>query len=68
MEILRSEDFAHTVSLPTPHGLKAARSWLDERNINYTFSTHNIFRDSKPTIEYNFLNERDATLFALKWS
>lgn len=68
MKILRSEDFAHTVSLTTPCGFSTVKSWLDDRGISHTFSTHNIFKGSKSTIEFNFVNDQDATLFALKWS
>ena len=65
--LITFDDYKHTVSLPTPHDGGAVRHWLAQTNIRFTYSTHNI-NNPAPTVEYHFIKERDATLFALKWS
>lgn len=66
MKVLLKEDFKHSVKLPTPHDMVLIRVWLYENNIKYTYSTYDIGGHAS-SIKYHFVNERDATLFILKW-
>ena len=70
MKIIPSEDFIHSVMLATPHNHRDVKRWLDEQSICYTFFTHIAphYLPTKSPVEYKFANERDAALFALKWS